>query len=193
MDQIFAPWRIEWVERDPDADDIGGCPFCVLPDRDDDRESRIVARSHHAFVILNNYPYNPGHVMVIPRQHTGEWGRLTAAELLDHARLKVATIDALHDGLGPDGINAGENLGGDAAGGSIDDHVHTHLVPRWRGDTNFMAVVGDTSVIVEALDDTYDRLHDAFAAHPDAVGDPGTDDTPDSAVELRFENPDDPP
>ena len=193
MDQIFAPWRIEWVERDPDGDDIDGCPFCVLPDRGDDRESRIVARSRHAFVILNNYPYNPGHVMVIPRQHTGEWAALSAVELLDHARLKVATIDALHDGLGPDGINAGENLGGDAAGGSIDDHVHTHLVPRWRGDTNFMAVVGDTSVIVEALEDTYDRLYDAFAAHPDAVSEPEGDDASDRAVELRFENPEDPP
>ncbi|GGJ05674.1 hydrolase [Halobellus salinus] len=191
MDQIFAPWRIEWVERDPDADDIDGCPFCVLPDRDADRESRIVARSEHSFVILNNYPYNPGHAMVIPRRHTGEWRTLSAAELLDHARVKVATIGALHDGLGPDGINAGENLGGDAAGGSIDDHVHTHLVPRWRGDTNFMATIGDTSVIVEALDNTYDRLRDAFAAHPDAVGAPERDDAPDRAVELRFENPGD--
>ena len=74
MDQLFAPWRIEWVERDPEDDDIEGCPFCVLPDRDADRESRIVARTDHAFVVLNNYPYNPGHVMEIPRQHTGEWG-----------------------------------------------------------------------------------------------------------------------
>ena len=185
MDQIFAPWRIEWVERDSDEDDIDGCPFCVLPERDADREGRIVARSHHAFVILNNYPYNPGHVMVIPRQHTGEWGTLSAAELLDHARLKVATIDALEEGLGPDGINAGENLGGDAAGGSIDDHVHTHLVPRWSGDTKFMAVIGDTGVIVEALEDTYDRLHAAFAAHPAAVGE-HDDDAPARAVELSF-------
>lgn len=186
MEQIFAPWRIEWVERDPEEDDIEGCPFCVLPDRDADCESRIVARSDHAFVILNNYPYNPGHVMVIPRQHTGGWGALSDAELLDHTRLKVATIDALEAGLGPDGINAGENLGGDAAGGSIDDHVHTHLVPRWSGDTNFMPVIGDTTVIVEALDATYDRLHEAFTAHPDAVGTPDGDDTPDRAVELRF-------
>jgi ATP adenylyltransferase len=192
MDQLFAPWRIEWVERDPDEDDIEGCPFCVLPDRDADRESRIVARTDHAFVVLNNYPYNPGHVMVIPRQHTGEWGALSDGELLAHARLKVATIDALETGLAPDGINAGENLGGDAAGGSIDDHVHTHLVPRWSGDTNFMAVTGDTSVIVEALDDTYDRLHAAFAAHPDAVGNPGGSDTPDRAVSLRFGDVDGP-
>jgi ATP adenylyltransferase len=106
-------------------------------------------------------------------------------ELLDHARLKVATIDALDDGLGPDGVNAGENLGGDAAGGSIGDHVHTHLVPRWSGDTNFMPVIGDTRVLVEALDDTYDRLRAAFAAHPDAVASPDGD-APGRAVELAF-------
>ena len=175
MDRLFAPWRIEWVERDPAEDDIDGCPFCVLPDRDADRKSRIVARTAHSFVILNNYPYAPGHVMVIPERHTGEWAALPDTELLDHARLKVATIDALEQGLGPDGINAGENLGGDAAGGSIEDHVHTHLVPRWRGDTNFMPVIGDTTVLVEALDDTYDRLHDAFAAHPAAAGRGGGD------------------
>jgi ATP adenylyltransferase len=129
--------------------------------------------------------------MVIPRRHTGEWGALTDAELLDHARLKVATIDALDDGLGPDGINAGENLGGDAAGGSIDDHVHTHLVPRWRGDTNFMAVIGDTSVIVEALDATYDRLHAAFASLPAASEgsneEDGEDEEATRAVRLDFE------
>ncbi len=179
MDQIFAPWRIEWVERDPDADDIDGCPFCVLPDRDADRESRIVARSEHSFVILNNYPYNPGHAMVIPRRHTGEWRTLSAAELLDHARVKVATIGALHDGLGPDGINSGLNLGR-ASGGSIHDHLHTHIVPRWAGDTNFMPILSETKVIVQAVEETYDRLHEAFAAQPNAqVGDRG-------AVRIEF-------
>ena len=195
MDQVFAPWRIEWVERDPAEDDIDGCPFCVLPERDADRESRIVARTGHSFVILNNYPYAPGHVMVIPERHTSEWAALSDAELLDHARLKVVTIDVLEEGLGPNGINAGENLGGDAAGGSIEDHVHTHLVPRWRGDTNFMPVIGDTTVIVEALDATYDRLHDAFAAHPAAADEAentetAADDGLTSAVTLTFDERD---
>ncbi|WP_144904509.1 HIT family protein [Halobellus captivus] len=193
MEQVFAPWRIEWVERDPEEKTVDGCPFCVLPERDDDRENRIVARSKHAFVILNNYPYNPGHVMVIPDRHTGEWGDLSDAELLDHARLKVAAIDALNEGFQPDGVNAGENLGGSAAGGSIDAHVHTHLVPRWSGDTNFMPVIGDTKVIVEALDDTYDRLHEAFASLPAATAEEGEasdDDTdgPTRAVGLDFDD-----
>lgn len=179
MDQIFAPWRIEWVERD-DEETIDGCPFCVLPERDDDRESRLVVRSEHSFVLLNNYPYNPGHVMVIPRRHTGDFGDLSDDELLDHARLKQRTLDALEEAMAPAGFNAGENLGGDAAGGSIDDHLHTHIVPRFDGDTNFMPVVGDTKVIVEALEDTYDRLHDAFAALPEATV---SDET--SAVRLE--------
>jgi ATP adenylyltransferase len=163
MDQIFAPWRIEWVERETDDDE--GCPFCTLPARGDDADANIVARSGRSFVLLNNYPYNPGHVMVIPHRHVGEYTGLSDEELLDHARLKARTFDALRDALGPDAFNAGLNLGG-PAGGSISAHLHTHIVPRWNGDTNFMPVVADTSVIVEALDDTYERLHEAFAAQP---------------------------
>ncbi|WP_435128220.1 HIT family protein [Halobaculum sp. D14] len=164
MEQVFAPWRIDWVERDDRNEDIDGCPFCVLPGRDDDRASRIVARSPRTFVLLNNYPYNPGHAMVIPRVHEGDYAALEEATLLEHARMKQRTFTALREALDPDGFNAGMNHGGSAAGGSIGDHVHTHVVPRWDGDTNFMAVVGDTKVIVEALDDTWERVREAFAA-----------------------------
>jgi ATP adenylyltransferase len=159
MDELFAPWRIEWVKREDESD---GCPFCVLPARGTDRESRIVARSEHAFCLLNNAPYNPGHAMVIPYRHTGVYGDLDGNVLLDHARLTQRTLRAIDDGLNPDGANTGMNLG-DGAGGSIDDHLHTHVVPRWSGDTNFMAVIDETKVIVEAIDDTYDHLHRAFA------------------------------
>jgi ATP adenylyltransferase len=166
MDQVFAPWRIEWVERETDA--VDGCPFCVLPAREDDRESRIVARSEHAFVLLNNAPYNPGHVMVIPGRHVAGYADLTDAELAAHARLRVRTLRAIREAFAPDGLNTGTNLGGAAAGGSIDDHVHEHVVPRWSGDTSFMPVVSDTKVIVEAIEASYDRLHDAFAGQEDA-------------------------
>ncbi|WP_440988838.1 HIT family protein [Haloarchaeobius baliensis] len=168
MDQVFAPWRIDWVERDGN-DDIDGCPFCELPDRDADREYRIVARNEGAFVILNNYPYNPGHAMVIPYSHTGDLRDLDDETLLAHAHLKQRTFDALDAAMGPNGYNAGLNLGGAAAGGSIDDHLHTHVVPRWNGDTNFMPVIGDTKVIVEAVSETYGRLHEAFASQDGAV------------------------
>ncbi|MFD1565659.1 HIT family protein [Haloarchaeobius amylolyticus] len=165
MEQVFAPWRIEWIRRENKNEDIEDCVFCELPEQDSDRENLIVARSDDAFVMLNNYPYNPGHTMVIPRVHTGEYAALEDEILLDHARLKQRTFDALEDALEPDGFNTGLNLG-NGAGGSIDDHLHTHVVPRWQGDTNFMPVLSDTTVIVEALEATYDHVHDAFAAQP---------------------------
>lgn len=161
MDQMFAPWRIEWVERNG-SENIDGCPFCVLPNRDDAREALVVAESEHAFVLLNNYPYNPGHVMVIPRRHTGEYTALDDDVLLDHAGLKQRTMRALDAAFDPDGVNTGLNLG-DASGGSVDDHLHTHVVPRWGGDTNFMPICSDTKVIVQALKESYDQLHEAFA------------------------------
>lgn len=166
MDQLFAPWRIEWVERDGSGD-IDGCPFCVLPEREDAREALVVAESEHAFVLLNNYPYNPGHAMVIPRRHTGAYTDLSGAAAADHARLKQRTMDALDSAFSPDGFNVGLNLG-DAAGGSVDDHLHTHVVPRWHGDTNFMPVCSDTKVIVQALEESYDRLRAAFEDAPGA-------------------------
>lgn len=166
MDRLFAPWRIEYVERD-DGSEIEGCPFCVLPEREDARESLVVAESERAFVLLNNRPYNPGHVMVIPRAHIGAYTELDEATLLDHARLKQRTITALEEAFDPDGINSGLNLGR-ASGGSIHDHLHTHLVPRWAGDTNFMPILSETKVIVQAVEETYDQLHEAFAAGTDA-------------------------
>jgi len=182
MDQIFAPWRIEWVEREEGNEGIEGCVFCALPNREDDREARIVAGSEHAYVLLNNYPYNPGHAMVVPRVHTGDYADLSEEVFLDHARLKARTLEAMRTALNPDGFNAGLNLGGDAAGGSIDDHLHTHVVPRWSGDTNFMATIADTTVIVEAIADTYDRLRAAFLEDADAEDRDG-----DGAVRLDFE------
>ena len=178
MDHLFAPWRIEWVERDGN-EDIDGCPFCTLPEREDPREANVLAESAHAYVLLNNYPYNPGHAMVIPREHAGAFEALDEATLLDHALLKQRTIEAFDAALGPDGVNAGLNLG-DASGGSVDDHLHTHLVPRWTGDTNFMPVCADTKVIVEAVDDTYERLRAAFADQDGATVDDG------SAVRFEF-------
>jgi ATP adenylyltransferase len=181
MDQMYAPWRIEWVERD--ADPIDGCPFCVLPERADAREARVVAHSEHNYVLLNNAPYNPGHAMVIPDAHVDDWPALDDATMRDHARLKAATITATRHEIEPEGFNTGLNLG-DGAGGSI-DHLHTHVVPRWRGDTNFMPVVGDTAVIVEAVDRTYTHLHAGFAAGEHVVN-TGDVDTGEP-VRLAFE------
>jgi len=174
MEQVFAPWRIEWVRRD---DEYDGCVFCGMRDAEDDREDRVVARSDHAFVVLNNRPYNPGHAMVVPHEHTGDYAALGDAELADHARLKRATLEALRASFGPDGFNTGLNLG-TGAGGSIGDHLHTHVVPRWEEDTNFMPVTSDTKVIVQALDEAYDELREGFASLD------GTTDDGDGAVRL---------
>jgi len=173
MDQVFAPWRIEWVERSDREEAFEGCVFCELPEREADREHNLLARGDRAYVLLNNYPYNPGHTMVIPYEHTGEYRGLDGESLLAKERLVQRTLRAMDDALAPDGYNVGYNLG-DAAGGSIGDHLHAHVVPRWEGDTNFMPVVGDTKVIVEAVAETYDRLHEALVAQ-DGVEDRGAD------------------
>ena len=173
MDQVFAPWRIEWVERSDREEAFEGCVFCELPEREADREHNLLARGDRAYVLLNNYPYNPGHAMVIPYEHTGEYRDLDVESLLAKERLVQRTLRAMDGALAPDGYNVGYNLG-DAAGGSIGDHLHAHVVPRWEGDTNFMPVVGDTKVIVEAVAETYDRLHEALVAQ-DGVEDRGAD------------------
>jgi len=151
MDQVFG------------NEEFDDCVFCELPDVAPDREYYLLARGERAYVVLNNYPYNPGHAMVIPHEHTGEYTDLGPEALQAKERLVQRTLRAMDDALGPDGYNVGYNLGGDAAGGSIDEHLHAHVVPRWSGDTNFMPTISDTKVIVEAVLDTYDRLHEAFA------------------------------
>ena len=165
MDELFAPWRIDWVRR-PDRTGEG-CPFCRLPAAGDDEEALIVARRERSYVLLNNAPYNPGHAMVIPDRHVTDVRSLSDEELLDRDRLVQATVETIDRAMDPDGYNTGTNLGG-AGGGSI-PHLHTHVVPRWRGDTNFMAVLDDTKVIVQALEETYAELHQAFAEQPEAT------------------------
>lgn len=160
MDQLFAPWRIDWVARDDDAD-ASECAFCTIPERDDHRAALMVATAERGYVLLNNYPYNPGHALIIPHRHVEGYDDLDPEELLTNGQLVQRTIRAMEAAMHPDGFNVGLNLGL-GAGGSI-DHLHVHVVPRWSEDTNFMAVVGETKVIVQALDETYELLHDAFA------------------------------
>jgi ATP adenylyltransferase len=133
------------------------CIFCELPARDDDEKNLILARSLKAFVILNAFPYNAGHLMVAPFRHVGELEEMTAAELADLDRLLQRSIRALKEEYEPQGFNIGMNLGR-VAGAGIPDHVHWHVVPRWNGDTNFMPVVGQTKVLPELLRETFDRL-----------------------------------
>ena len=153
MKLIWAPWRIEYI-RSPKHD---GCIFCDFPKENRDRERLILYRGEHAFVIMNNYPYNPGHVMIAPYRHVGKWEELTDEELLDMMKLSQLMIKALKRSMNPDGFNLGVNLGR-VAGAGIEDHVHIHIVPRWNGDTNFMPIVADTKIIPESLEETYKEL-----------------------------------
>ena len=176
----FAPWGLEWVERsDRAADDE--CPFCAAADQPD-RESLVVARSDRSLVLLHDAPYNPGHVVVVPTPHETAYTALSPAAVADHARAERAAFAAIREAFDPAGLNSGTNHG-DAGPDDASDHVHTHVVPRWRGDTNFMPVVADTTVIVEATHETYDALRAAFADL--AVAGPPED--ADSAVPLQFD------
>lgn len=164
LQRLWAPWRSAYVvDAGSSPTPIDGCPFCVLPERDPtrDRESLLLHRGEHAYVICNAYPYSPGHVMVIPYRHEPDLEVLddaTAHEMWDLTRRSVAV---LKDRLDCEGVNLGANLGA-AAGAGIAPHLHLHAVPRWSGDTNFMTVVGATRVLPQALEDVYDRLRGAW-------------------------------
>ncbi|MCD6373788.1 MAG: HIT domain-containing protein [Thermococcus sp.] len=157
MKVLWAPWRIEYI-RSPKHE---GCIFCDFPKENRDRERLILHRGEHTFVIMNNYPYNPGHVMIAPYRHVGKWEELTDEELLEIMKLSQLMIRAIKKAMNPDGFNLGVNLGR-VAGAGIDSHVHLHIVPRWNGDTNFMPVIADTKVIPESLEEAYDELKKAI-------------------------------
>jgi len=147
------------------AEKPAGCIFCLFPAEQGDQADRrnlIVHRSARAFTILNRYPYNSGHLMVVPRQHHSSLEALSADDFQDlHLELRRA-LSALQLAYRPEGVNLGMNLGR-AAGAGIEDHLHWHLVPRWVGDTNFMPVVGDLRVVPEALERSFERLRAGFA------------------------------
>jgi ATP adenylyltransferase len=160
---LWAPWRIEYIlSEKPD-----GCIFCDFPaaPHADDRKNLVVHRSAHAFTCLNRYPYNSGHVMVIPRAHVKELGALSPEAFADLGEELRRAVAALTAALGPQGLNVGMNLGR-PAGAGIEEHLHWHVVPRWVGDNNFMPVLADQRVVVEALEATWERLRPAFAALP---------------------------
>ncbi len=155
MERLWTPWRRAFVEGGDARDE--GCFLCTKSAADDDRANLIVARSERGFVLLNLYPYNNGHLLVAPLVHRGTLGELAGADLtepLETVRLVVAVLDGM---LRPQGYNIGLNQG-KAAGAGLPGHLHWHVVPRWDGDTNFMPVLGQTKVIVESLQEFYDRF-----------------------------------
>ena len=138
-----------------------GCILCEKPREDNDTKNYILHRGDKNFVILNSYPYNPGHLMIAPYKHTGNLEELTDEELHEHFEIVSRSIKLLKEAFNPGGFNIGANLG-TIAGAGIADHFHTHIVPRWLGDTNFMPVISDVRVLPEALAETYQKLKNKF-------------------------------
>lgn len=164
-DRLWAPWRMQYVEahKDPTEPNGTGCIFCDFPAQNNDEKNLIVHRGELAYVILNGYPYNNGHVMVVPFEHNAKLHELdqpTRAEISELTALSLKVLEAAYN---PGGFNIGINQG-DAAGAGIGAHLHQHIVPRWVGDTNFMPVVADVRVLPEALAASYDKIKAGFDA-----------------------------
>lgn len=161
MDALWAPWRMEFIA----AEKPKGCIFCLFPAEtgdEADRRNLLLGRTRHSFAILNRYPYNSGHLMVVPRRHTANFETLASEESNDLHGLLQLSVAIERMAYKPEGFNVGMNLG-KAAGAGIVDHLHYHVVPRWEGDTNYMPVLTATKVMVEHLDQTYAKLQPLFA------------------------------
>jgi ATP adenylyltransferase len=157
MKQLWAPWRIDYIlsKKGPE------CIFCDLPKENNDRENLILYRGKKNFIIMNRYPYNNGHIMVVPYIHRSslEGGNAeTLSEMMDLTRISTDVLKGL---MSPEGFNVGINIGS-AAGAGIEEHLHMHVVPRWVGDSSFMAVLDEVRVVPEHLIETYDKLKAAF-------------------------------
>lgn len=154
MDRLWTPWRMSYIKTAGQTED---CIFCDLPAADNDEASLIVARGDAAFVILNKFPYNSGHLMIAPFRHTARFVDLTPDEHAEIASLTARSVAALEAAYQPEGFNLGMNMGR-AGGAGIVHHLHQHVVPRWAGDANYMTTVGSTKVLPESLEQTYARL-----------------------------------
>jgi len=158
-DRLFSPWRLAYVTGAA-SHEPASCIFCQAADPGAN-DPLVVDRGTNAFVILNLYPYNSGHLMVVPNRHVATLAELEREELIEIALLTRRAEQALTEVYNPQGLNVGLNLG-KAAGAGVADHLHVHLVPRWTGDTNFMSVVGDVRVLPEEVPVSAARLRVAF-------------------------------
>ncbi len=156
MKVLWAPWRMDYIL----SDKTQGCIFCELPKQNRDRENLVLYRSSRAFIIMNRYPYNNGHIMIVPYQHVPALDGLPDETLLDIMKVTRHAVSSIRKAFMPEGFNIGVNIGR-VAGAGMEEHIHLHMVPRWAGDTSFMTVFDDVRVIPEHILETYDRL---FAA-----------------------------
>ena len=157
MKYIWAPWRIQYILEEKPK----GCILCDKPKENKDAQNHLLYRGEKNFILMNLYPYNPGHLLVAPYRHMASLEELTDEERNEHYKLVSRSVSILREEFGADGFNLGGNLG-KVAGAGIDDHFHSHIIPRWQGDTNFMTVLDDVRVIPQALAETYDKLKGKF-------------------------------
>ena len=161
MKKLYSPWRSAYIQTFRGKNILRGCLFCNMIKEASDAENLIVWRGKFCFIVLNKFPYNSGHLMIVPYRHTSNFQKLSSEE---HSEIMMAAgkcIKALENTSKPQGFNFGANLGR-TAGAGIDKHIHFHLVPRWNGDTNFMPVVGRAKVISEYLNRTWKSLKKEF-------------------------------
>jgi ATP adenylyltransferase len=162
LQRLWAPHRLAYVTGEDGTGRTadGRCPFCRIPTLDD-REGLVLARAETVYAVLNLHPYNPGHLMVVPYRHVAGLDELTDQESLELTTFTRRAVDAVSAVSSPHGFNVGLNLG-HVAGGSLADHLHQHVVPRWGGDQNFMPIIGRTRTLPQLLTDTRDLLADAW-------------------------------
>lgn len=155
--KLWAPWRIDYVIQKKPRE----CILCEKPAARDDKSNLILYRGKNCFVMMNLFPYNNGHLLISPYRHISEFTELSELEQLELMQQTALSIKALRNCMNPQGFNVGLNLGKEAGAG-IEEHLHFHIVPRWTGDTNFMPVIGSTKVLVEGLQETWERLKVEF-------------------------------
>jgi ATP adenylyltransferase len=162
MEKLWSPWRSKYIESFKTDETKNECMFCVAGEKDvDDLENLVVRKSKLTFTLLNLYPYNNGHLMVVPYRHIGELSKLLDEETSDLMNELKTAQHALNETLKPQGFNIGANLGR-SSGAGIADHLHFHIVPRWNGDTNFMPVLGEVKIISQDLKETKVKLIEAY-------------------------------
>jgi ATP adenylyltransferase len=160
MDILWAPWRMEYILKAKEGKDEP-CIFCSRIKQRCDERNLILYRYKSAFIIMNRFPYNNGHLMVVPKRHIGDIHKLKFDEQTDLFKLIQLSVKALQQVMVPHGFNIGMNLGR-IAGAGIEDHLHFHIVPRWDGDTNFMPIISNTKVVSESLEKSYRKLSDTI-------------------------------
>jgi len=166
MDRLYSPWRLSYVTTA--SEPVAGCIFCTAASIEP-ADPLVVARGRGAFVILNLYPYNSGHLMIVPNRHVASLAELSAEERAEVMELTARAEVAVTEVYRPQGLNIGVNVG-KAAGAGIADHLHVHVVPRWTGDTNFMSVVGNIRVLPEEVPASVERLRPVFERLERGIG-----------------------